>query len=272
MGDLLTVSHLRSATPHPALAAHVRQYVQVDDHGAGSIILAALPCPLLLVTWGAPVTLATSETAARPLPLVVLTGPTSRVHRSEIGAGACGFHVRFTPTGARALLGERPDADCWDAGVSMAVTRWAEAVVETSSFDVRVALTDAFLRGLVARPVWSDAAVRAVAAARGAAPVASVAAALGVSARTLRRRFADDVGIGVKVFAQIERYRQTHGFLLRTPRASWREACAGFGYADQAHFVREFHRFSGAPPSQWKDQNRGFDLGFGLRDEGRRSP
>lgn len=262
-------SPMQAAAPHPALAAHVRSYLQIQGHGGGTIQVAALHAPLLLLTWGAPVRIRTVASGERPLPLVVLFGPTTQVHHSEIGAGACGFHVRFSPTGARALLGERLGSDQWDDGLPADVRAWAEAIAEAPGFEARVALADAFLRSRVpAHGLWSASAASLVSAVAGAAPVAAVADALGVSGRTLRRRFRDDVGIGVKTFAQIERYRQSHGLLLRTPGATWRDVCERFGYADQAHFVRSFRRFAGASPTRWRPDEHAFDLGFGLRDEG----
>ena len=221
------------------------------------------------MTWGGSVRTLSSPSNGRPFPLVALVGPLCRGHHVEIGVGACGFHIRFCPTGARALLGERPVPDAWDDGLPAAVWHWAEAVAEAPSFEARVALADAFWRGrLPASGVWSDAPVRLVARAAGATPVASLADTLGVSPRTLRRRFADDVGIGVKTFAQVERYRQAHGYLLRTPGATWRDVCERYGYCDQAHFDRAFRRFTGEPPTHWRPGGRGLDLGMGLRDEG----
>ena len=220
------------------------------------------------MTWGGPVQVVTA--GSRTLPVVVLFGPSTRAHRATVGVGACGFHVRFTPTGARALLGERAVPDAWDDGLPRAVQRWAEAIAEAPSFQARVALADAFLRSrLPGYGVRSSRAIRLV-VRRPAACMAAVAETLGISARTLRRHVSDDLGIGVKMFSQIERYRQAHGLLLRTPGATWRDVCDRFGYADEAHFVRSFRRFAGEPPTRWSAGDHSFDLGFGLRDEGLR--
>ena len=263
------VSHVRTSPPHPALAAHVRSYVSTDDpaRGPSAVSLAALPAPVLFITWGGDVQIVTAQ--ARTLPAVVLFGPSTHPHHAEIDAGVCGFHVRFTPTGARALLGERATPNAWDDGLPAAVHRWAEAIAEASGFEARVALADAFLcRRLPGYAVRAGPAVSLVAGQAGCASVATVARELGVSERTLRRHFVEDLGVGLKTFAQIERYRQAHGLLLRAPGTSWRDVCERFGYADQAHFVRSFHRFSGMTPTRWRPDEHRFDLGFGLREEG----
>lgn len=261
---------LRVGRPDPALTPYVRSYLGVEQRGAETVAVGALPSAVLTVTWGGKVEALTGRsTAGRPYPLVALSGPLTVGHRVEVGAGARGFHVRLGPTGARALLGERAPADDWDGGLPAAVERWAEAVAGAASFEARVALADAFLLGrLPARGVWSDAAVGLVVRSAGALPVVALAAALGASERTLRRRFDDDVGLGPKAFAQVERYRQAHGFLLRTPGATWRDVCERYGYCDQSHFDRAFRRFTGQPPTRWLEAAHGLDLGMGLREDG----
>lgn len=263
---------IRVAPPHPALRPYVRSYLGVEQRAPETARVGALPSPVLMVTWGGRVR-ALGGTAGphggAPLPLVAVTGPFTVGHGAEIEAGARGFHVRFTPTGARALLGERPAPDTWEGGLPAPVERWGEAVAEAPSFEARVALADALWRSrLPDADVWSNAAVGLMTGAAGALRVGPLADALGVSARTLRRRFSDDVGLSTKAFAQIERYRQAHGYLLRTPGATWRDVCERYGYADQAHFVRAFRRYTGEPPTRWRPEGRGLDLGMGLRDEG----
>lgn len=89
---------------------------------------------------------------------------------------------------------------------------------------------------------------------------------LGVSPSTLRRRFAV-VGMPVKRFADIVRFRQAHAFLSQTPGATWTDAAYRFGYADQSHFVRAYRRFSGAPPTQWNPHAHAIDIRMGIEDE-----
>lgn len=262
------MGRITTAVPHAALAPYIRGYVHIEDHEASTVHVAAQADPALLLTWNAPVRMLGRPGEHRPLPLVVLAGASSHAGTSEVGAGACGFHVRFTPAGARALIGVRPPANAWDADLPACVWRWAEAIAEAPDLAARVALADAFWRArLPERPLWSAAAVALVRQSVGSARVASVAEALGVAPRTLRRRFHDDAGIGIKAFMQVERYRQSHGLMLRAPRTTWQDVCERFGYADQSHFVRDFRRFTGETPTRWLPEAHGLDIGFGLRDD-----
>jgi AraC-like DNA-binding protein len=84
----------------------------------------------------------------------------------------------------------------------------------------------------------------------GAAVVETLAADLGVSRRHLERRFRDVVGISPKRLARITRFQHALQALERGPaRGSGAAVAVACGYADQAHFVREFRELAGCPPS-----------------------
>lgn len=72
---------------------------------------------------------------------------------------------------------------------------------------------------------------------------------LQLSPRGLRKRFADRLGIGPKLWLQLGRFDA----LLRagpTP-GSLADAAVAFGFADQAHMTAEFARFAGLPPGRY---------------------
>jgi len=258
---------VRTAAPHPALAGLVQAYVQITGRVGGVVPVSAVPSAFLFVTWGDPVRILSAS--SRHLPLVSLFGLGSQAHQSEVGAGSHGFHLRLSPTGARALLAERPAADAWHDALPASVQRWAEETAAAPTFHARVALADAFWRRRVSeRAVWSASASALIQRSGGLLSVTRLAYELGVSPRTLRRRFVDDVGAGIKTYAQLERHRQTHNFLLRAPGATWRDACERFGYADQAHFVRSFQRITGTSPTRWTTNGYVLDFGFGLASDG----
>ncbi|WP_306391777.1 helix-turn-helix domain-containing protein [Telluria beijingensis] len=78
--------------------------------------------------------------------------------------------------------------------------------------------------------------------------------ALGMSERTLRRRFGESFGYGPRTLERILRYQR---FLrsLRAPTTATGALAAlalDAGYADQAHLVRESRRLSGYTPGQWQ--------------------
>jgi AraC-like DNA-binding protein len=92
-------------------------------------------------------------------------------------------------------------------------------------------------------------AVGAIRRQRGLESVEAAAALTGVSRRHLERRFQDVVGLSPKRFARITRFQHALRMFERGA-AGHRGAmtAAACGYADQAHFIREFGELAGCSP------------------------
>jgi AraC-like DNA-binding protein len=93
------------------------------------------------------------------------------------------------------------------------------------------------------------AAVNAIRRQRGIASVRDAAALTGISRRHLERRFQDVVGLSPKRFARITRFQ--HALQIFECGTSGRRGAvtaAACGYADQAHFIREFGELAGCSP------------------------
>ena len=97
--------------------------------------------------------------------------------------------------------------------------------------------------------------VRAAAARLPSARVASVAEALAVSERHLRRVFRETVGVGPKTFARLARFHRAIG--AATSDASWASIAADAGYFDQAHLIAEFRAIAGVTPRALLREMRG---------------
>jgi AraC-like DNA-binding protein len=84
---------------------------------------------------------------------------------------------------------------------------------------------------------------------RGAGSVDGIAALTGLSRRHLERRFRDVVGLSPKRFARITRFqRALRMFEQGAARRRGAAAAAACGYADQAHFIRDFGELAGCAP------------------------
>lgn len=114
-----------------------------------------------------------------------------------------------------------------------------------------------FVCGLLLRAGVDDprrAAVMAAAerlAADEGVPVRRIAAECGMSHATLRRRFAEYLGMSpveYRIRRRIERIQS----LLRTTDLSQKELAARFGYADVYTFSRQFRRYTGATPGEFR--------------------
>jgi AraC-like DNA-binding protein len=147
--------------------------------------------------------------------------------------------------------------------------------VRSAPSDERLSALERFLHGRI-RQQQSTASRRQATMARDAAlvlqavthlsrervaRVPDVAAALGVGARRLERMFNRTVGVPPKVFHRMRRCCEAARLIRRTcgapahmapprtiARCNWSAIGAEAGYADQAHFIREFRALTGVTP------------------------
>lgn len=89
---------------------------------------------------------------------------------------------------------------------------------------------------------------------RGQARVSELADWHGVSVRHLERQFQDTVGITPKLLSRLIRFEEAHNQLWVNPQSSLTELAFELGYADQAHFCREFRTFTHITPSEFSRQ------------------
>ncbi|MBB2915173.1 AraC-like DNA-binding protein [Streptosporangium becharense] len=92
-------------------------------------------------------------------------------------------------------------------------------------------------------------AVATIAAAPEVTRVGTLARRLGSGVRELQRLFAEHVGIGPKWVIRRYRLHEVTERLARGTPIDWAGLAAELGYADQAHFVRDFKDMFGESPT-----------------------
>lgn len=132
------------------------------------------------------------------------------------------------------------------------LTELVDRIRQASDFRSRVKVADDWLAHRLA---WARAAepldhvARLIRRAKGAPPVAKMAARLDLSPRQLQRRFIDQVGLTPKLYARTVRFDAVLDARERNPHLTWTTLAHRFGYFDQAHLLRDAHAFTGMPPS-----------------------
>lgn len=178
--------------------------------------------------------------------------------------------VRFHPHGAPALVRAplRDLAGCTlDLGSLFAPLARALGSVRDTARDLReaAALVQRVLLGAM-DPTRIDPriehAVRAIDRRAGRVSIDRLAFDAGVSRRHLERGFLQHVGVSPKRLARIARFQRALRFLERAD-ADRRGTitAAACGYADQAHFVRDFRDLAGCAPTEHL-MNKGILTGF----------
>lgn len=187
----------------------------------------------------------------------VKRGRFTRVLEGEARA----FAAKFRPGGFRPLLGA-PLSTLTDRVVPFAevvgarrARAYRDALARAGDDDERVRVATGFFTPLLAAPP-DDAEllaslVRAATEDRSITTVEALRARAGMHLRELQRWFRDAVGISPKWM--IQRYR-LHDALTALdgggPR-SLAQVAASLGYADQAHFTRDFKALVGVAPSRY---------------------
>jgi AraC-like DNA-binding protein len=167
--------------------------------------------------------------------------------------------VRFHPYGAAALI-KAPQHEL--TGMTIGVDALAGPLgralqeVRDSAADLDQAVTrvqHTLLRWL--EPDRIDprvrCAVQAINRRRGLVSIGDVAASVSTTRRHLERRFLESVGVTPKRLARITRFQHALRILENSNSpAPGTHTAATCGYADQAHFVRDFRDLAGCPPGE----------------------
>ncbi len=250
----------RELKPPPALQDAVRcLWILEDEPGPNPVPEKVVPdgCVELLFQLGAPyrTLVPGSEACEAPQPRSLVIGqirrfieivPTGRVEL--IG-------VRLEPTALHRLLGVAMN-ELTDREVSLEelgrpdLLELEGRLHEARTWPTRVRLLSAWLEGaLPTRGCEASAAVTHLRRSHGLAELGRVARAVGVSTRTLDRRFRDRVGLSPKVYARQLRLQRAFELLGRSPGANLAEVALASGCYDQAHLNREFRDFAGESPA-----------------------
>ncbi len=186
----------------------------------------------------------------------VITGKFERV---LVGEGRV-FAAKFRPSGFHAVFG-RPVSELTDERVSLdSVFEVDPGALEREVFGHRdaaemVAPLAALIRTRrprvdpVARQL--DAAVSEVAEDRTLTTVAMLAERCQSSVRTLQRSFRRYIGVGPKWVIRRFRLLEAAEALANEVDVDFAALSAELGYADQAHFVRDFRALVGATPGAY---------------------
>ncbi|HEY1101518.1 MAG TPA: helix-turn-helix transcriptional regulator [Myxococcota bacterium] len=249
----LVATTYREHAPHPALRAHVRVLWTLagpcDD-----------PAPQTLLPDGAMSLWLNFGDAIAGAGHDVATGSAALLGevRRPLEVASAGVldivGVTFWPGHARAFV----DASLAELADRLVVTPPLLAslndVVDAAPGDRIARLQHVLLRAL--RPARAPSALMRHAFSRldhdDAPDIAALARDAGLSTRQLERRFADELGTSPKQMASVLRFRRALA-AMQVDAPDFVDIAYRCGYADQAHLIRDFARYTGAPPKRFVD-------------------
>jgi AraC-like DNA-binding protein len=192
----------------------------------------------------------------------------ARTQSSALVAGQLTSPIRVTPTGPADVIGIRFRASTATSVLPVSLGELTGIVAPLSAVHPRLAgallqaavgepdlarradvVTDALAK-FVARPLPERLLVATSALDVPDSPsIAVLADRLGLTVRTFERHMLHHVGLAPKTLHRVLRFRRAFRLLERVPTGRWDRAALAAGYFDQAHMIRDFKEFAGAPPS-----------------------
>jgi AraC-like DNA-binding protein len=255
--------------------------MQYREYAPSALLAHSVHCLWTLTGEAAAATEAEAQPVlpdGRPELIVHLADPFERLHAdgrherqpAAIFAGQLSSQLLLRPTGRTAIAGVRFHPDGAAAFLRESQHRLAGLTVPVGEISARLARTietareasqdpaqvvmrlQALLTSLIEPAV--DMRVRHVVdrigRQRGMIGIRELAAEVGLTPRHLERRFMQVVGISPKRLARIARFQHALAMLDRLDGARGTRTAAACGFADQAHFVRDFHELAGCPPGE----------------------
>ncbi len=213
----------------------------------------------------------TGEALAHPATRLLLHEKDGEHHAEVAGVPTGRFTVRLQGRGGVFGIAFRPAMfqPLWRASMASLTDRavpveralgpdaraWARALHDEPELEGRIAIASAFLAPRL-MPVQPELArlrdlVARMAADRSLLRGADGAAAIGRDVRTLERRFRRYVGVTPKWVLQRYRLHEAAEQLGGPRSPALASLAASLGYADQAHFTRDFKRMVGRTPQSF---------------------
>ncbi|NLR75027.1 helix-turn-helix domain-containing protein [Leeia aquatica] len=249
--------------PGPALAPYVAYFVLVDLQAHGNQ-LPASPFPMLFFH-GQPHGIRYQEDGLGPfLPQAMLSGPTLRSRRSQsIQADwmlAVAFHAgqisRLFDIQADLLTDQLLPLE-GVLGVAQTAL-WLEALCEAKgALERLLVLQDRLIAQLELRFAQQRLSPLDQLGARALnQPLLQLARDCGWSLRQFERRFQQQFGLAPERYRQLARFTRVLGLLMqqRGHGPTLAQLAQAAGYADQAHFTRDFSQFCGTTPGRFRQQ------------------
>ena len=81
--------------------------------------------------------------------------------------------------------------------------------------------------------------------------IRDLAEQIGITQKHLITQFEKVVGLRPKSFARVAKFNRVLKTIEETKQVEWTSIAYECGYYDQAHFIKEFHTFSGLNPSTY---------------------
>lgn len=126
------------------------------------------------------------------------------------------------------------------------------AIQQAKDFEAKIKIADDyFLKKLPGtnHTCQMIEAIHKIVNSDGLIDMCDLAKEVNMSLSTLERHFKKRVGVSAKMYARFKRFHHALVLLNEPAPKTWLEIAHECGYYDQAHFIKEFHKFTNQKPS-----------------------
>lgn len=178
--------------------------------------------------------------------------------------------IRFRPGGAYPFFGF-PISELSEAVTELDLI-WGRLIydirdqlLEIDSPEAKLLRFEAFLLEQVKRSLEPNRAIAFAVHMLQHSPqflaIRDLADQIGITQKHLITQFERVVGLRPKSFARVAKFNKVLSVIEETKQLEWTSIAQECGYYDQAHFIKEFHTFSGLNPSSYLTR-RGDYIGY----------
>jgi AraC-like DNA-binding protein len=253
---------LAQMRPQADLAGDVVRYAGYVEHGGWSIDNREVASPIvpLIINLGDPFRIRMGANGSIEHRSFLAGLYDGYADVASIGRAHC-MQVDLTPLGAYRFFA-MPMRDLAARTVALdqvgAFDEICDRLYDAPDWATRFALLDRFVRRRLAAARAPSSPIawawRQLASSGGRVRVAALAGEIGWSRKHLAQRFAIEVGAGPKTVGRILRFagaRRAIDAGIGARCMDWAGLAAEWGYADQAHLIREFHAMAGVTPADY---------------------
>jgi AraC-like DNA-binding protein len=254
-----------SRAPDPRLKPYIIDYQGYRERAVGP--MRRLQPPFdgipMIVTFGPSIDIINGD---RPLQRGLFRSFLAGLHDvhvfTEYLGEQMGFQVNFTLLGAYRFLNITMSdianrvIDLGELLGDAEADRLADSLQDAGDWPARFDAMDCFLlqRLRQGRPMSPDVAwaLRTLQTTHGARSIGALSRDLSCSRKTLIQRFHAQIGLSPKSVAGILRFSHAVERIRTADEESWADLAIACGYYDQAHFNRDFRRYSGRTPREFQ--------------------